>query len=180
MKILTLLVLLLSLSSCFGISSPPGSDPAQELARHTADWAKAFEELPRLAPESLKDVPSGLVALLKKKGCRVPKAARGVTKGHFQNGQDVDWAALCSRDKKSSVVVYFAKPAGCADELGSLDEKNEMERAAAGSYSLMIELGARNESHPYDALAVTGSRGGGMAYFCNGTSWEEWPIEGRS
>jgi hypothetical protein len=181
-KTLFPLALLLSLSSCFNTSSSPEPDPAQDLARHTAEWAKAFEELPRLAPGSLKDVPPGLVALLKKKGCLVPKAARAVTKGHFQNSEDIDWAALCSKDRRSSVVVFFSKPSGCADEVGGTDEKSVLERSTSRgevTYQLMIELGAHQGGHPNDALAVTGHAGGGRAYFCNGSRWEDWPIEAR-
>jgi hypothetical protein len=60
---------------------------------------------------------------MEKRGCTVPQPAgserrRNVITGHFTRAKGSEWAALCSRDRRSSVLVFHGDGFGSVDELG--------------------------------------------------------------
>jgi len=86
-------------------------------------WARADAATVRLAPSAFKDLPSNLRAELERRGCLVPQiptigAAHNVIHGHFRRSDQVDWAVLCSRDRVSTIVVFWGARPTAVSEIG--------------------------------------------------------------
>jgi hypothetical protein len=45
-----------------------------------------------------------------------------VIRGEFANKGQTDWAVLCSKEGKSSILVFWGKPTACASEFASSDD----------------------------------------------------------
>ena len=98
-------------------------------------------------PGRYSEAPTWIIAELKNKKCLIPQASyfdplphnliRGefVTKGHF------DWAVLCSRNNKSSILLLSKSKQVCSQELLSVDDSNYIQQVAQNRFrfSRMID-----------------------------------------
>ena len=92
------------------------------------DWQKAEREIKRLPPATFKEVPGEIVQQLKARGCTVPQSfvelrPHNVIRGRYARPGQTDWAALCSKEGKSSIVVFWGKPTACPAELAAAEDK---------------------------------------------------------
>lgn len=80
-----------------------------------AVWGKAVQprhEPLRLQPAAFRELPKSLARELQKLGCTIPQA-RGVTephnviRGEFAKTGQTDFAVLCSKDRASTVLVFW-------------------------------------------------------------------------
>jgi hypothetical protein len=72
-----------------------------------------------IAPETFVEAPARVVAELKARGCMIPQASDGkahnVIRGEFIVRGQVDWAALCSRQGKSSILLISDHEKKCPE-----------------------------------------------------------------
>lgn len=65
-----------------------------------------------LSPSAFRDLPRGIVADLKQRGCLIPQSGdtsgpNNVVRGEFARSGKMDWAVLCSVRGVSSILVYW-------------------------------------------------------------------------
>ena len=88
---------------------------------HTQDrWNVADEEIVRLAPAAFEKVPPAIRKALSDQGCSIPQTwgnsgsgsipppfdrPHNVVSGEFMEAGRTQWAALCSRNRSSAIVV---------------------------------------------------------------------------
>lgn len=92
------------------------------------DWEKAEREIKRLPPAAFKGLPATVVKQLEARGCTIPQSfvdpqPHNVIRGEFARPGQIDWAALCSKEGKSSIVVFWGKRSACPAELAPADDK---------------------------------------------------------
>lgn len=113
----TSIILRLSLVGCALMTSPlVHAQPPQ------AAWDRANESTVRLEPRAFSKLPSSVRVALERRGCTVPQTFEGerpenVVRGHFKGGTQTTWAALCSRNRRSAVLVFHGRDFGQIDEL---------------------------------------------------------------
>ncbi len=90
-------------------------------------------EVVRLPAERFVDVPAEVRAFIAESKCLVPQPADrvranmppvNVTRGEFARAGQTDWAILCSRDEKSSIVVFWGGPTRCATPIFEQPDSN--------------------------------------------------------
>jgi Planctomycete cytochrome C len=104
------------------LQMPPGAKlSAQDIATltdwiaHGAVWGKPVlprHEPVRLPPAAFPELPKDLVRELQRLGCTIPQASgarapHNVIRGEFGESGKVDWAVLCSKDRASTVLVFW-------------------------------------------------------------------------
>lgn len=78
----------------------------------------------RLQPSAFPNVPFSFRKRLEARGCTVPQQnyegnhkPSNVIHGEFAKKGQQDWAVLCSKGGKSSVVMFWGQPTSCPSEL---------------------------------------------------------------
>jgi hypothetical protein len=75
----------------------------------------------RLPPSAFKDLPALIVRQLTARGCTIPQVVsdtgaypvpNNVIHGEFATKGQTDWAVLCSKSGKSTLLVFWAKAPG--------------------------------------------------------------------
>lgn len=102
-------------------------------------WDVADRETVRLPPSAFTDLPSQIVKYLEGQGCTIPQSfvtrnPHNVIKGEFAKRGQTDWAVLCSRNRESSIIVFWG---------GSVKHRSEL-----------------TKERDYDYLQVTTGDGG--------------------
>jgi hypothetical protein len=87
-----------------------------------ANWLRADEATVRLSPSAFPALPSEVRAELERRGCKVPQPAnagqpQNVISGRFTSATASDWAVLCSREKRSAILIFRGGRANSVDEL---------------------------------------------------------------
>ena len=89
---------------CLGVSFVQSPSPQ--------DFALANATTRRLPPSAFPNLPTKIRTELDRRRCSIPQTFIGgsrhnVIQGHFRNGDQVDWAILCSRDRVSTILVFW-------------------------------------------------------------------------
>jgi hypothetical protein len=79
--------------------------------RSPAAWDAADRATVRLSPDRFPQLPGTVRHELRRRRCTIPQASEatepeGVVTGAFYSINEVDWAVLCSVDRRSSVLVF--------------------------------------------------------------------------
>lgn len=89
------------------------------LAPHCADAQEAIghpdpRAVPALLPERFRSAPAEVRIDLARRGCRIPQnqlsddaRPNNVVTGRFRSANALDWAALCSREHTTFLIVYW-------------------------------------------------------------------------
>lgn len=116
------------------------------------DWDKAEREIRRLPPSAFTDLPPGIAAALEKQGCTIPQVydqpePSNVITGSFADHRQVDWAVLCSRNSKSSLIVFWGGPASCPPNPLEEEDRRFLQGIGgdAAGYSRQIRTVGRQE-----------------------------------
>jgi hypothetical protein len=105
---------------------------------HAQDsWLKADAEVVRLSPKVFHKLPPHVVRKLVSLGCTIPQAEENsvkhnVIKGRFKRANQTDWAVLCSRERASSILIFWG---------GSVDSFSEIAKAADSAFLQTIDGG---------------------------------------
>lgn len=102
-----------------------------------ADWRHADAATVRLHPSAFSHLPSSIRTEMERRGCTVPQPfgsdrRRNVIRGHFTHAKRTDWAALCSRGKRSSVLVFHGKDFREVDELAEAADSEYLQTVPGG------------------------------------------------
>jgi hypothetical protein len=113
---ITIMVLVLALGAAFLDA---------QLTRQ--DWLRADEQTVRLKPSAFRNLPSAVRDELEHRGCAIPQPfgvnqLRNVVSGSFVAVGQTDWAVLCSRNKRSAILVFEGAQTGEVDEFA--DERD--------------------------------------------------------
>lgn len=102
------------------------------------EWQRAESQIRRLPPSAFGHVPKWVADNLVARGCAIPQpfGARepsNLIRGQFAHNGEWDWAAICSKEGKSRVVVLWAGPAACPDNVwGPIEDAGRLEAMATG------------------------------------------------
>ncbi len=115
------------------------------------NWAQADKDTRRLIPAAFAQVPAKVVAALESRHCMIPQSfsdstPHNVIRGNFQRGGQVDWAALCSRARASTILIVWGGPTSCPDELEVREDRSYLQKLTGGviRYTRRIEPVSRD------------------------------------
>ena len=104
-------------------------------AQHTNaqdKWQIADEATLRLKPTAFSQLPKRIVLFLQKRNCTVPQTfsdstPHNVIRGQFARRGQFDWAILCSRDRLSSILVFWNGSTKSVAEIARADDKGYLQ-----------------------------------------------------
>lgn len=91
-------------------------------------WQIADEATLRLKPAVFSQLPKNIVSFLEKRNCSVPQTfgnstPHNVIRGQFAGSRQFDWAVLCSRNRVSSILVFWSGSIKSVAEIAASDDK---------------------------------------------------------
>jgi hypothetical protein len=97
------------------------------------DWAVADGATKRLKPSAFTNIPDAVRAELEHRGCTIPQpygAAHpaNIVSGRFTAAKQVDWAALCSRERISVILVFRGGSTTDVEELAREPDISYLQR----------------------------------------------------
>lgn len=113
------------------------------------EWARAARMVKRLPAAAFPELPKAFAAEMEQRGCTVPQSgytgARGnVIHGSFGAPRQQDWAALCSRNGVSVILVYWGGPAQCPRELQPSPDSDFLQTVGGGRIGFSRGIAATN------------------------------------
>lgn len=77
------------------------------------EWDIANKNVVRLKPKEFLELPEKIIKDLEKRSCTIPQSyianeKHNVIQGEFRKKGQKDWAVLCSKNKTSSILVYWS------------------------------------------------------------------------
>ena len=96
-------------------------------------WQIANEATLRLKPSAFSRLPKTIVSFLEKRNCTVPQTfndptPHNVVRGQFARRGQFDWAILCSRNRVSSILVFWNGSTKSVAEIASEDDKDYLQK----------------------------------------------------
>ena len=93
----------------------------------------ANEATLRLKPSAFSRLPKTIVSFLEKRNCTVPQTfndstPHNVIRGQFARRGQFDWAVLCSRNRVSSILVFWNGSTKSVAEIASEDDKDYLQK----------------------------------------------------
>jgi hypothetical protein len=133
-----------------------------------SEWTRADLETVRLAPARFAALPLAVRNELDRRGCAVPQPftakadqPENAIRGHFISPEATDWAVLCSRQRRSSILV-FRGGVSKIDELAAEEDAAGLQVTGPGEigYSRGISIASpryirehnRDPEHPLPVL----------------------------
>jgi hypothetical protein len=99
-------------------------------------WTEADRATIRLDPERFTELPRSLQIELRRRGCSIPQPfgngpQQNVIRGSFIRAGQVDWAALCSRERRSAILIFRNGNPGAIVELARRADAGFLEEVGA-------------------------------------------------
>jgi hypothetical protein len=106
-------------------------------------------KVPILPPSAFPELPKTIEKRLVTLGCGIPQVPgeakpQNVIQGSFARAGQTDWAVLCSRAGKSSVLILWGKPTACPSELATRDDSNYLQGDADGHLVYSRQISSAN------------------------------------
>ena len=159
----------------------------------TQDFEKADLATKRLAPAMFASLPLGIRRDLEKRGCTIPQAftanrPSNVISGRFTSPAKTDWAALCSVNRVSSILVFRGGSVSDVAELAPFPDSTFLQVVGPNDtigYSRAIVAATagyireRNRSNPklprldHDGINDLFVEKGSSVWYWNGARWLE-------
>ena len=110
-------------------------------------WAVADSATLRLPPAAFSQLPKNIVQYLRVRGCTIPQTylssePHNVISGEFARRGQTDWAALCSRNGESSILVFWRGSTKSVAEIAKTPDRGFLQTITEGGkigFSRMIE-----------------------------------------
>ncbi len=103
------------------------------------EWTDAEKAIRHLKPDEFVEAPEEFRAELKSKKCLIPQPhdlrsdmRANVISGEFSKKGQKDWAALCSRDGKSSIIIYWGGASSCPNPIAEKKNKTYLQGTGSG------------------------------------------------
>jgi hypothetical protein len=108
-------------------------------------WQRADQATRRLAPSDFSELPPSVRIELERRGCRIPQTwvgeVRGnVVRGRFTDRSIEDWAVLCSRDRVSSILVFWNASPKTVASLAERPDRDFLQVVAPGEIGFSREI----------------------------------------
>ena len=125
------------------------------------DWQKAERDIKRVPPSAFKELPMAIVKQLEARGCTIPQAAdisepHNVIRGEFAQSGQMDWAVLCSKEGKSSILIFWQKPTACSSELPASEDKFWLQGLGQGRIGYSRKITAVGKKYVLDHFRTYG------------------------
>jgi hypothetical protein len=128
----------LTLRSCLvaAVATIGGCSPETAQTEREDPWSAAEAGVVRLVPADFAGTPPRVRESLEELGCRIPQAwgepePHNLISGRFAASGQVDWAALCSRDGISELVIIWGGAANCQSGLASTADRTYLQALGA-------------------------------------------------
>jgi len=155
------------------------------------DWLQADEQTVRLKPSAFPSLPSAVRTELEHRGCTIPQPSgasqpRNVVSGSFISAGQTVWAVLCSRDKRSAILIFRAPSSDHVDELADAPDLQYLQVVSRDNkigYSRMLTAvnpqSLRSRAIKHSALKAIGHDGiedafiekGSLIWYWSGVKW---------
>lgn len=116
-----------------------------------ADWSAADSATVRLSPTAFPELSLDIVRALLLRGCTIPQMwgvekPHNVIRGEFARRGQTDWAALCSRNGKSALLVFWGGAADSVAEHPSVPDLSFLQGVGNDDigYSRVIGIAGRD------------------------------------
>ncbi len=91
-------------------------------------WDVADASTQRLPPTNFPQLPLGIRRNLQTRGCRIPqvwdwKTPHNVIRGMFDHDGQYDWAVLCSKNRLSSILIFWGGSTTYVSEIAKVADK---------------------------------------------------------
>ncbi len=102
------------------------------------DWGRADEATVRLSPSTFLTLPSSVRTELERRECTIPQPygervqEMNVVSGKFTSTGETDWAVLCSRQKRSAILVFHGGRSNDVEELAEEPDLNYLQVISRG------------------------------------------------
>ncbi len=117
--------------------------------------AKADIQTVRLAPNRFSQLPKAVVRDLEKRSCLIPQSylwnkRHNVLRGEFKRQGQKDWAVLCSKNRKSSVLIYWNGSSRGVSKIASTEDKDFLQTIGDGKIGFSRIIGIANAKYIND------------------------------
>ena len=126
-------------------------------------WEKADRAVLRLAPSAFPTLPPIIKHDLERRNCTVPQPDPGaigptpdrdrlhnVIHGHFRRGRQTDWAVVCSRNRVSTILVFWDGRANNVSELEQLPDAGFLQGWGGDTIVFSRPIAVASEAHIRD------------------------------
>lgn len=157
-------------------------------------WAVAESRIVRLPPAAFPDLPADAAAALASLGCAIPQAwgsagPHNVVSGTFATADQTDWAALCSVEGLSAIVILWGGSETCPTPItppmrdGRFLQNTGVDGImfSRGISAIRPDLrfwsvpaGFPTDSLTHDAISDAFFEKGATAYYCHRGAWLEF------
>ncbi len=157
------------------------------------DWRRADEETLRLSPSAFPELPSDVRQGLESRGCSIPQSYSAgakkvnVISSKFISATGRDWAVLCSRQRRSAILVFHGDQWKEVEEIAEQPDLQYLQAISGKGrigYSRELEVAepsvirkhfisrartARNIDH--DGIEDTFIEKGSVVWYWSGAKW---------
>jgi hypothetical protein len=110
---------------------------------HHKAHSNSDNSLLRLKPAVFSQLPKSVISYLEKRGCTIPQVfgltePHNVIRGQFAKRNQFDWAVLCSRNRVSTILVFWNGSTKSVAEIGAERESDE------DGFHKLIEVADKN------------------------------------
>jgi hypothetical protein len=122
----------------------------------------------KLPPSAFPELPPAIGKRLETLDCGVPQVRgeaepQNVIHGSFARLGQTDWAVLCSRAGKSSILIFWGKPTACSAEIATRDDSNYLQGDAEGRRAYSRQISSANDKKILEYAEAFGQDGTGKA-----------------
>ena len=126
------------------------------------EWEAASRAMSRLAAGAFPQLPDVFARELEALGCLIPQSygdssPHNVIRGQFAARGQEDWAALCSRDRASVILVHWGGSARCPREVTGTDgaviagpDRDFLQGIGSGRIGFSRMLATTDSYHEYE------------------------------
>ncbi len=150
--------------------------------------------------EKFSGVPTWVIAELKTQGCRIPQASyfnpkpHNLIRGEFVKKGQIDWAALCSKNNRSSILLFSSSKQKCTQELAIADDDSFVQHVGSNQYKFSRIINTATKSNIVRYIKREGYRSplsdsavehegitdafagkGSLIFYCKDGKWVELP-----
>lgn len=96
------------------------------------EWDLADIQTPRYSPDSFPNLPKDINSYLKSEGYTIPQSylaigPHNVISGNFRNRLELDWAVLASKDRVSSILIFWNGSLRKVTSIGKAGDKTYLQ-----------------------------------------------------
>ena len=134
-------------------------------------WETADRAVRRLPPSAFPTLPETIKRDLERRNCTVPQpdpAAIGptpdrdrlhnVVHGHFQRRGQTDWAVVCSRNRVSTILVFWGGRDNNVSELEQRSDANFLQSWGVDTIVFSRTIAVASEAHVRDHFRRDGAK----------------------